>query len=238
MHNFYIFLFFILFTSIISYADDVEDEYFDDVDAEMYLGGFKGTHDKIKTSSIFKSDINPNQLKAGEIYVNNIGFTNTDEVPFNITKVGGTIRSIQDYDYIIQNLTENNIGSVIPGNTELTFNYMFMIADLEPVDFYLTTFVKFNDSFGNEYISYGHNDTFTLSSRDTTFDPKVIFNLLFTCVALYAVKLLFVTGSVIPDVDTFITKTNDETINNNEDWDQVNIYKQKSSTKSTRSKEK
>ena len=211
------------------YDDTVDtDEYYEDeVQDEQTLGGFKGTNEDLLASTVFiADDFDPSSLTAGQVIKTIVGVSNNGNTPYNITSYGGSIRSAYDYDYIIQNLTSNSVGLVLPGENDITFGYYFMIADLEPVDFNLEIWVKFNDSLGNEYLNNAYNNTFTLIGQKTEFDTKTFITFLLTLIALYLTKTLFTTGKIqvpVSGSDNTTERSGSGSSNDAAEWD-VPVY--------------
>jgi hypothetical protein len=89
-------------------------------------------------------------------------FVNRGDRSFNITRFGAHLHSPYDYSYFIQNFTSKRIGDMIEPTSEMTLEYTFKSSDLEPLDFWLSAWVEYDDLNGKVFRSTVYNDTVTL----------------------------------------------------------------------------
>jgi len=118
-----------------------------------------------------------------------IGFNNKGNNPFNVTAIGAFFHSPYDYSYYIQNFSYRDVGVILQGHWQVTFEYSFAPdKGLEPVEYWLSGWIDYNSSEGREYRSTWFNGTVTLVEKNTEFDIRKTLSYLF---------LLFLLGLTI-----------------------------------------
>jgi hypothetical protein len=117
-----------------------------------------------------------------------IGFNNKGNHPFNVTAIGAYFHSPYDYSYYIQNFSYRDVGVILQGHWQVTFEYVFLPdKGLEPVDYWLSGWIDYNSSEGREYRSTWFNGTVTLVEKDVGFDFRKTLSYLFLLGLLGAV---------------------------------------------------
>jgi len=112
---------------------------------------------------------------AGEIIEVLLGFTNSGESTFNVTFIEGGIGS-PDFNYWIQNFTEQEYNIAVRPGERTTFSYLFKPdAMLEPRAYGFLATVFYLDETGANFTTYFHNDTITLLEPVGSVDPQTFF---------------------------------------------------------------
>lgn len=172
---------------------DVSDEYINEDELELKA------HPDLVTSVIFPESPERKFL-AGDRIVLLVQLHNKGEnYLFNISSIGGALRSPYDHNYILQNFTrreQNDI--VIPPNTQVSFEYPFRTPEsLEPLEFPFTADVFY---FVNDrpYLTTVFNSTIEITEKSglfgRNFNVYLILTTLFSAAAyaiyIYASKYL------------------------------------------------
>merc|ERR1712166_1306696 len=99
-----------------------------------------------------------------------VGLVNEGQEPINVTKVMGSLNSPFDFNYYIQNFTEQNLNTVIHEDEEYTFRYRFRPIDtLDPVEYHIALTVFYEND--EELVSHTFfNDTVTFYEPTSMFD--------------------------------------------------------------------
>jgi len=148
----------------------------DDIEFEDYDDGFIRPHPDVRTSVHFP-DFPDRKFDLGARVNALVGFNNRGDYGFNVTAVGAFFHSPYDYSYFIQNFSYREIGVVLSGHWQVTFEYIFAPdKGLEPIDYWLSGWIDYNSSDGREYRSTWYNGTVTLVEKNAEFDIRKIFS--------------------------------------------------------------
>jgi len=151
--------------------DDEEDDYEDD--------GILRSHSDVRATVHFP-DFPDRKFELGQRVDALIGFNNKGNVPFNVTAIGAFFHSPFDYSYYIQNFSYRDVGVILQGHWQVTFEYIFMPdRGLEPVEYWLSGWIDYNSSEGREYRSTWYNGTVTLVEKSVEFDFRKTLGYLF-----------------------------------------------------------
>lgn len=209
---------------------DEDEEYYEEDDDED--DGVVGEHGDVLTSHVFPR-IDGTSIKAGEPVQSLIGFSNDADEPFNVTLIGGSLRSIYDNEYYVQNFSSISPGVVVPTSTDVSFSFYYMPQDLEAVDFQLDIWVQYNDSFGKTYRNTVYNQTVSLEAASAEFDTMTALSFLATVFGLFITTKFLAPESAVAKLGQ--SSRVERGTNDTEDWD-VKTYSQKTKAGSTKKK--
>jgi len=157
-------------------AEEVEEDEgdYDDVHA---LTDMPESSPDVICSGLFPKLIG-NRMALGEVMDAIVGLVNEGQEPINVTKVMGSLNSPFDFNYYIQNFTEQNLNTVIHEDEEYTFRYRFRPIDtLDPVEYHIALTVFYEND--EELFSHTFfNDTVTFYEPTSMFDSGNIMKLL------------------------------------------------------------
>jgi hypothetical protein len=175
-------------------VDDVEDlkddAKDDDYEYEEDDGVLRPHHDVRAT--VHFPDFPDRKFDLGARVNALIGFNNKGNHPFNVTAIGAFFHSPYDYSYYIQNFSYRDVGVILQGHWQVTFEYVFAPdKGLEPVEYWLSGWIDYNSSEGREYRSTWYNGTVTLVEKNAEFDIRKTFSYLFL-LALLGLLIYFV----------------------------------------------
>jgi len=159
-------------------ADD-KDVKLDDEEFEYEDDGILRPHHDVRASVHFP-DFPDRKFELGQRVSSLIGFNNKGPLAFNVTAIGAFFHSPYDYSYYIQNFSYRDVGVILQGHWQVTFEYVFAPdRGLEPVDYWLSGWIDYNSSEGREYRSTWYNGTVTLVEKNAEFDFRKSLGYLF-----------------------------------------------------------
>jgi len=186
----FVFAIFVSLQFTVARADDDEDDIDVDDDEDKDLkpdddlefdedDGILRPHSDVRATVHFP-DFSDKKFDLGAKVNALIGFNNKGNHPFNVTAIGAFFHSPYDYSYYIQNFSYRDVGVILQGHWQVTFEYVFAPdKGLEPVDYWLSGWIDYNSSEGREYRSTWFNGTVTLVEKNTEFDIRKTFSYLF-----------------------------------------------------------
>jgi hypothetical protein len=105
-----------------------------------------------------------------------VGFHNTGEKAFNITGIAGSLHSPFDLGYYIQNFTAKFLGVVVEPGQQVTVDYQIKPRqDLEPLQFWFSAYVIYNDSDDAIFKTTVYNNTIELVDKPSEFNVRRTF---------------------------------------------------------------
>eukprot|EP01137_Pigoraptor_chileana_P034219 Opistho-2@26428 len=129
---------------------------------------------------------------AGDVVRAAIGFSNKGEKDLLVTKIDGSFRYPQDFNYIIQNFTSLDVGEIVRPNTEASFSYYFRPdPNFDARPFGLIVTVDYIDSQGTSYRSTLFNETIAVTELVEGFDT-LTFQLYVTLAGLALLGAFFI----------------------------------------------
>jgi len=141
--------------------------------------GVLRSHPDVRATVHFP-DFPDRKFELGQRVTSLIGFNNKGNTAFNVTAIGAFFHSPYDYSYYIQNFSYRDVGVILQGHWQVTFEYVFAPdKGLEPVDYWLSGWIDYNSSEGREYRSTWYNGTVTLVEKSAEFDVRKTFSYLF-----------------------------------------------------------
>lgn len=122
-----------------------------------------------------------NRLPLSDVVDAMVGLVNEGQEPINVTRVMGSLNSPFDFNYYIQNFTEQQFNTIIHEDEEYTFRYRFRPIDtLDPVEYHIALTVFYEND--EELFSHTFfNDTVTFYEPKSMFDSGNILKLLLGC---------------------------------------------------------
>ncbi|XP_037612474.1 translocon-associated protein subunit alpha isoform X4 [Sebastes umbrosus] len=159
----------------------------EDEEEEALVGEVKASPNADTTILFVKGDDFP----ANNIVKFLMGFSNKGSENFIVESLDASFRYPQDYQFYIQNFTALQLGIVVPGGRQATFEYSFIPA--EPMGgrpFGLVINLNYKDSNGNMFQDAVFNQTVTITEREDGLDGETIFMYVF----LSGLGLLVVVG--------------------------------------------
>jgi len=146
----------------------VEEEQEEEEEAE---GIPFGPHPDVETTAIFP-DFPDKRLVLGQPISILLGFTNKGKGSFNITGIGAHLHSPVDLTYFIQNYTARRVvgAPVGPGQQASVEYYFFPDSQLEPLKFWFSAWVLYNNSRDEMFVNTFFNSTIELVEADVGFD--------------------------------------------------------------------
>jgi len=185
-----VFFIFVSLQFTVARADDDEDLEVDDEDDDKDVNlededdtyeddGILRSHSDVRETVHFP-DFPDRKFELGHRVDALIGFNNKGNTPFNVTAIGAFFHSPYDYSYYIQNFSYRDVGVILQGHWQVTFEYIFAPdRGLEPVDYWLSGWIDYNSSEGREYRSTWYNGTVTLVEKSVEFDFRKTLGYLF-----------------------------------------------------------
>jgi len=175
------------------YADEVEDIEIEDeedldledliLEDEEGLGDYQiedsegGPSFDVATTFLYPEHDEPYTFTINEQSTILVHFANEGTRTFNVTGIGAHLHSPYDLSYYIANFTARPVGEIVGPSAELTLDYSFSAGSLEPVEFWFSVWVSYNDAAGREYVSTVFNNTIQLVDGPTkyTFEDFVSY---------------------------------------------------------------
>jgi len=139
---------------------DVDDLAVDEEDLEVLDDIDGGPSSDVATLPFFPATSKSFTLGAPSSVL--IHFANEGVRTFNVTRVGAHFHSPFDLSYYIQNFSIRSLGEVVPPSSEITIEYQFRPEMLEPIDFWFSLWIEYDDGNGREYRSTVYNNTVNL----------------------------------------------------------------------------
>jgi len=171
-------------------ADDDEEE-----DEEELL---LIPHRDVSVSYYFP-DAPDRRLKLGENINILLGFHNKADEAFNITGIGASLQSPFDLSYYIQNFTARRVmGAPVGPGQQAAAEYQFRPdPTLEPVEYWLSAWVIYNNSNDQVYMHYFYNGTVELVEENAGLGSKQVLTYLLIVAGLGLAGYMFlrVSGS-------------------------------------------
>ncbi|XP_037612471.1 translocon-associated protein subunit alpha isoform X1 [Sebastes umbrosus] len=161
----------------------------EDEEEEALVGEVKASPNADTTILFVKGD--GKYFPANNIVKFLMGFSNKGSENFIVESLDASFRYPQDYQFYIQNFTALQLGIVVPGGRQATFEYSFIPA--EPMGgrpFGLVINLNYKDSNGNMFQDAVFNQTVTITEREDGLDGETIFMYVF----LSGLGLLVVVG--------------------------------------------
>jgi len=175
----FVFVIFLSLQFTAARADDDEDLDVEDEEDEYEDDGILRSHSDVRATVHFP-DFPDRKFELGHRVDALIGFNNKGNIPFNVTAIGAFFHSPYDYSYYIQNFSYRDVGVILQGHWQVTFEYIFFPdRGLEPVDYWLSGWIDYNSSEGREYRSTWFNGTVTLVEKSQEFDFRKFLGYLF-----------------------------------------------------------
>jgi len=169
--------------------DDKEDVKLDDEEEYEWDGVLRPHHDVQAT--VHFPDYPDRKFELGKRVDALIGFNNKGNTPFNVTAIGAYFHSPYDYSYYIQNFSYRDVGVILQGKWQVTFEYIFAPdRGLEPVEYWLSGWIDYNTSDSREYRTTWYNGTVTLVEKNVEFDFRKTLGYLFL-IALFGGAIYF-----------------------------------------------
>lgn len=137
---------------------------------------------------IFK-DFPDKMFPVGEEVKVLVVLTNNGLETFELQQIGANLHSQFDYTYYLQNYSTKAPNAVLEPNEQISVEYTFLPSEnLEPLEFWLSGYVDYNDTTGNYFRTTFHNGTVELVEKPSVFDVKqfVTFALAIAAVGLVA----------------------------------------------------
>jgi len=177
--------------------DDDDDEYeYTDSETEEYTGVL-APHPDVHTHFIFP-DYAEKQFVVGKPVVTLISFANKGRRTFNITGVGAHLHSPFDFSYYIQNFTAREQDALVLPGAQVSVEYVFVPdPSLEPLEFWLSAWLQYNDTEGRTFRNTFTNGTIELIEKPSEFNAKSFFSYV-VLVAVVAVGGFFFYNSQQP----------------------------------------
>ncbi|KAJ8267995.1 hypothetical protein COCON_G00131670 [Conger conger] len=181
-------------------AEDEDDEAEVEDDENTELTEEKEEEEEEASSGEMKASPNADTtilfVKGDDFPANNIvkflvGFSNKGSEEFVVESLDASFRYPQDFQFYIQNFTALQLGTVVPGQRQATFEYSFIPA--EPMGgrpFGLVINLNYKDNSGNVFQDAVFNQTVTITEREDGLDGETIFMYVF----LSGLGLLVVVG--------------------------------------------
>jgi len=152
-----------------------DDEYEDVEDVEESVSVLQPSPDAL--TSVLFTNFPDRRFVQGDIVTILIGFHNNGQKTFNITHVGASLRSPFDYSYIIQNLTSSEVGLIVESGREVSIEYKFRAdTSLEPLEFWLSGWILYNNSDHQIFTSAFYNATIEFVEKPNNFDARQVFS--------------------------------------------------------------
>jgi len=153
--------------------EEEEEEY--EEDAESSLAVLTPSPD-VQTIA-YLPDFPDKRLVQGEEIRVLLGFHNSGSKSFNLSYVGAHLHSPFDFSYYIQNFSVREIGAVVGSGDEVSVEYSFKPdASLEPLEFWLSAWVIYNNSDNEQFRSVFFNGTVELIEKKSDLDAKQLFS--------------------------------------------------------------
>jgi len=169
---------------------DGEDDDGDDVD-DSDLPSTLMAHPDVHTHFIFPQ-FTEKRFVVGEKVTALISFANRGQKIFNITAVGAHLHSPFDFSYYIQNFTAREVDATVHPGHEQSIEYVFVPdKSLEPLEFWLSAWVQYNDSNDRVFRTTYTNGTIELVEKPSEFNPREFFTWVVT-LAVIGVVVYFV----------------------------------------------
>lgn len=138
-----------------------EEEEFEE-EEEEFDEEFADSENKIIETAFIIPDYPDMVLPIGDEVTALISVKNFGDEPYNFTYVGGSIQSVFDLTYFIQNFTATPIGLVVEPKEEATIEFKFTPdKSLEPLEFWISSWLLYNstDGYGRVDVQYPINRT-------------------------------------------------------------------------------
>lgn len=138
-----------------------------------------GPHPDIETTFLFP-DFADKKFVLGEPVHVLVGFNNKGNNSFNITGIGAHLHSPVDLSYFIQNFTARRVvGGFVGPRQQGSVEYVFMPdPSLEPLPFWLSGWVLYNNSRDEVFFNTFVNTTIELVEPKVGFTVRSAFNYL------------------------------------------------------------
>jgi len=165
----------------IEVTDDGDDagaaeEEEEDLDEDEGQASVLAPHPDVTTHYIFPQ-FPEKRFVVGEKVTALVSFANKGTKTFNVTAVGAHLHSPFDFSYYIQNFTAREVNSVVEPGRQVSLEYVFVPdKSLEPLEFWLSAWVQYNDSADNVYRNTFTNGTIELVEKPSEFNVREFFS--------------------------------------------------------------
>jgi hypothetical protein len=160
-------------------VDDEDVDVFEDdkVDEETYTDEYEEEEDDgvlrahADVDVVYTFPEYPNEhLVIGKPISLLILFSNNGETPLNITEVGAHLQSQYDLSYYIQNYSKFTQNLPVRPHEQVSLEYLFMPDEmLEPMGFWFSAYVHYNNTEGRQYRTTFMNHTLELIEDPNAF---------------------------------------------------------------------
>lgn len=129
------------------------------------------------TTRFYFPDNQEKRFAVGKDITVLVDFQNNGAEDYNISKVAAFLHSPFDFNYYIQNFTVREVSGYAPGGSQISLEYTFKPdATLEPLEFWLSGFVEYNNSDDQIYYSTFINGTIELVEEGTVISVSTFFS--------------------------------------------------------------
>jgi len=211
-----------------------EDDFEFDIDEEQVDESWTETAETAEVDAAFIFPEYPeNNIPIGKIHTALISFGNRGPDALNITAVGGHLHSVYDFSYYIQNFTVQEIGNMVDGFSEISFEYYLRVELPEPIDVWFSGWVDYEDAEGRSFRATFFNNTIELVDAGLEVEATQIVSVVFGFVVIAVIGFMVsapdsamdtISGAVAPTAKA----TKKTAAAGDDGWD-VPVYKQKSS---------
>jgi len=126
-----------------------------------------------------------------------VGLHNKGNKAFNISTIGAYLHSPYDFSYHIQNFSHREVGVVLEPGSQVSIEYnVNPDKNLEPLEYWFSSFILYNDSDDKQYKTTFVNGTLELVEKTSDVNFRRIFSYFFALavsglVGYIAYNLLF-----------------------------------------------
>lgn len=136
-----------------------------------------GSHPDADTTILF---VTGEEFPANEIVRFLVGFTNKGSQDFTVQSLEASFRYPQDFQFYIQNFTALPLSTVVPPQTQASFEYSFIPAQpMAGRPFGLVILLNYLDTEGNTFQAAIYNQTVTITELEEGIDGETMFLYIF-----------------------------------------------------------
>jgi len=171
-------------------TDDVAVEEADDDEEDSDDDATLTPSADVSTAYIFPA-YSEKRLELGEKITLLVVVSNTGLSTFNLTGMACHLHSQFDFTYYIQNFSYREPDTLLEPGRQVSLEYIFRPdKSLEPLQFWFSGYVDYNDTEGNMFRSTFINGTVELIEKEVPYNLQGFFMLLLT-LAIVAVVAVF-----------------------------------------------
>jgi len=160
-------------------TQDADEEEVEEEEARVV-----GPAADIDTSALFPGHPDK-KLPIGQEVTVLVQVANRGNSDFNITHIGAHLHSPFDFSYYIQNFTAREVSVLVEDKEQVAVQYSFRPdKSLDPVDIWLSGYIVYNDTKGNQYRSTFFNGTVELVDASSGFDFSHMFTYVLVAAAI------------------------------------------------------